>query len=578
MIPFSPFADKLNQDHPLNEYPRPQLERDNWTNLNGFWEYQITDGELPSKTEDWKIICVPFALGSRLSGAREHLKPGEVLWYRRNFRYHPVNPEYTAYLNFEAVDQCCTVYMNGLLAGSHEGGYIPFSLDVSHLIKEDNEILVKVTDDSDSGIYAYGKQKIDHGGMWYTPSSGIWQTVWLEELPEHAVQDIKISIDFDHGTVYVQMDGTFSQSVIAIYEGKTQISSTMTGDKTCSIALEHPHPWTPEDPFIYDMYIRTEDETVHTYFGMRKFSKARDSRGIMRFMLNNKPIFLTGLLDQGYTIDGLMTYPTNDAMKYDILKMKKLGFNMIRKHVKVENRRWYAMCDHYGMLVMQDMPNGGGPYDMKRVAVWPTLGIRKASDKDYEKNGRGSIKGRKAYYMELDGMLDMLYNSVSVFAWVPFNEGWGQFDTKEAVERIRSYDSTRLIDAASGWFETGEGDFDSRHVYFRHFHVPAKNDDRILLLSEFGGYSFLDKKHSEAKELYGYKKFTDRLQWSDAVLKLFDADVLQHVKEGLSGSVYTQTADIEDECNGLMTADRRLTKIDEKRMRIMNQRIKRSLK
>ncbi|NCB32647.1 MAG: glycoside hydrolase family 2, partial [Erysipelotrichia bacterium] len=484
----------------------------------------------------------------------------------------------TAYLNFEAVDQCCTVYMNGLLAGSHEGGYIPFSLDVSHLIKEDNEILVKVTDDSDSGIYAYGKQKIDHGGMWYTPSSGIWQTVWLEELPEHAVQDIKISIDFDHGTVYVQMDGTFSQSVIAIYEGKTQISSTMTGDKTCSIALEHPHPWTPEDPFIYDMYIRTEDETVHTYFGMRKFSKARDSRGIMRFMLNNKPIFLTGLLDQGYTIDGLMTYPTNDAMKYDILKMKKLGFNMIRKHVKVENRRWYAMCDHYGMLVMQDMPNGGGPYDMKRVAVWPTLGIRKASDKDYEKNGRGSIKGRKAYYMELDGMLDMLYNSVSVFAWVPFNEGWGQFDTKEAVERIRSYDSTRLIDAASGWFETGEGDFDSRHVYFRHFHVPAKNDDRILLLSEFGGYSFLDKKHSEAKELYGYKKFTDRLQWSDAVLKLFDADVLQHVKEGLSGSVYTQTADIEDECNGLMTADRRLTKIDEKRMRIMNQRIKRSLK
>lgn len=575
---YSPFAEKLNRDLPLNEYPRPQLVRDNWMNLNGPWEYQITDGPEPSIHAGWKAICVPFALGSKLCGTDDELKPGEVLWYRCKFQYHPAEDKHQVLINFEAVDQCCTVYLNGLVAGSHEGGYAPFAVDVSNYIKVDNEILVRVVDDTDRGIYAYGKQKIDHGGMWYTPSSGIWQTVWLEELPEHSMQDVKITPDFDAGMVYLQMAGTFEQAVITVFDGKKLVHRGMTSEKSYSFALKDAHVWTTDDPFLYDVYIQTEDETVRSYFGMRKFSRGRDSHGFPRFMLNNKPVFLNGLLDQGYTVDGLLTYPSEDAMKFDILKMKSLGFNLLRKHIKVENRRWYALCDHYGMLVMQDMPSGGWPYDQKRVAVLPTIGFRKLSDQEYEKNGRGNEKSRQAYDMELDAMLDMLYNCVCIFAWVPFNEGWGQFDTAKAVERIKDYDSTRLVDAASGWFETGLGDFDSRHVYFRHFHVPAKKDGRILLLSEFGGYSYIDAAHSEVNKPYGYKKFTDRLQLSDAVLQLFETDVLANIKEGLAGSIYTQVADVQDECNGLLTADRRLMKIDERRLIKINDKIKRSVR
>ncbi|MEE3487668.1 MAG: sugar-binding domain-containing protein [Bulleidia sp.] len=575
MTLLSPWGESLNRQMPLPEYPRMQLQRGSFTNLNGIWEYQITDGAEPGRNDGWKEILVPFALGSKLSGSADHLLPGQVLWYRKRFRYEAQTGH--TILNFEAVDQCCTVWLNGLIAGSHEGGYTPFSFDVTNMIKDENEILVKVRDDSDQGIYAYGKQKLENGGIWYTPMEGIWQTVWLEDLPDHAVQDIKITPDYDHEAVYLRMAGTYSQVVITVFEGKKLVHRGITVDKDYTIPLKDFHPWSTEDPFLYTMYLQTEDETVKSYFGMRKFSSLKDESGHMRFALNDRPLFLSGLLDQGYTIDGLMTYPSDDAMLYELKKFKSMGFNMLRKHIKQECRRWYYLCDLLGILVMQDMPSGGHPYSTMWTSWLPTAGFRTFKDNAYEKSGRVSAESRRAYNLELDQMLDSLYNSPCIFAWVPFNESWGQFDSRKAIDHIKAYDTTRLVDGASGWHDQGGGDFRSDHCYFHTFHVP-KNDGRMVLLSEFGGYTYADMHHSEPKKVYGYKKFLDRAQLNDAVMQCYQKNVLDNVPKGLAGCIYTQTADVQDECNGILTADRRVVKIDERQMRRMNEKCIRGVK
>jgi len=572
----SPWYDSVNLESPLGEYPRMQLQRGSFTSLNGPWEFQITDGAEPDLLSGWSPINVPFALGSPLSGTDRNLKPDEVLWVRRQFHYYPEGP--MTVLNFEAVDQCCVVYLNGMEAGRHEGGYTPFSLDVSSLIKEHNEILVRITDRTDTGLYAYGKQRLEAGGIWYTGSAGIWQTVWLEDLPEHAVQDIKITPDCENDSVYLRMAGTYSQVVITVFAGTELVHRGITNKKDYTIPLENYHAWSNTDPFLYTLYLQTEEETVKSYFAMRRFGAKRDHHGYLRFTLNGEPLFLSGILDQGYNSDGLLTYPCEEAMIWELKKIREMGFNMIRKHVKVECRRWYYLCDLLGILVMQDIPNGGHPYDFRRTAVLPTLGFRKADDKEYDKNGRGSQELRDAYYQELNEILDMLYNCPCVFAWVPFNEGWGQFDSAEVTEHIKQYDTTRLVDSASGWFDQGAGDFNSRHCYFRPFRAPS-GDGRILILSEFGGYSYAEAGHSEVKgKLYGTRKFSDMAKWNDAVLKLFERDVLSNVSKGLSGSVFTQTADVQDECNGLFSADRRVVKADERKLRRLNERIIRSMK
>ena len=575
MTLFSPWAKSVDLKNPLPEYPRMQLRRGSFHSLNGVWEYQITHGGEPDPNKGWSPVIVPFALGSKLSGTDINLLPREVLWMRKQFSYQKDNER--TFLNFEAVDQCCVVYLNGVEVGCHTGGYTPFSLNVTDEIKPENELLMRITDDSDQGLYAYGKQKIENGGMWYTPSAGIWQTVWLEDLPVHAVEDIKITPDCDRSVVYLRAAGDFSQIVITVFAGEELVHRGITNKKDYTIPIKDIHYWSPEDPFLYTMYLQTEEETVKSYFAMRKFSSMRDSSGTIRFALNGEPLFLSGLLDQGYNCDGLLTYPCEESMIADLKITREMGFNMIRKHNKVECRRWYYLCDLYGILVMQDIPGGGGPYDFMRTAVLPTIRFRKLSDKEYEKNGRGSEESRNAYYNELYQILDMLYNTACIFAWVPFNEGWGQFDSVEVTEAIREYDTTRLIDSASGWHDMGAGDFNSRHCYFRAFHVP-RADSRILLLSEFGGYTYAEKGHHEAAKLYGYKKFTDKANWNAAVLKLFEHDVLHNIPKGLSGSIYTQLADVEDECNGLLSADRRIVKIDVRRMRRLNERCYRSLR
>lgn len=574
MTLLSRWGKALDERCPLPDYPRMQLQRDSYFNLNGVWEYQITGLTDEPKPGNWKKIIVPFALGSKLSGTDENLQPGEALWYRKQFAYKPSVAH--TWINFEAVDQVCTVYLNGIKVGSHVGGYAPFSLDITDAIKYQNSLMVKCTDDSDQGIFAYGKQKLDHSGMWYTPSAGIWQTVWIEDLNEHAIHDIKITPDFDEQKVYIDLAGNFSQAAITIGAAGEVVHRGLTNDMHYEAPIDPVHPWTPDDPFLYDLYIQTEDDVIKSYFGMRKFSIGHDAAGTVRFCLNNRPLFFSGLLDQGYSVDGLMTYPAEEAMTYELEKIREMGFNMLRKHVKVECRRWYYNCDRLGILVMQDMPSGG-TFNFREMGIMPTIGFRHQTDTDNAALGRSTEEEKQIYYHELDEMLDNLYNSPCIFAWVPFNEGWGQFDSVKVTEHIRDYDSTRLIDAASGWHDQGAGDFDSIHDYFFPFKAKKPQDERILILSEFGGYSYVEHGHSEPQKTYGYRKFTDRIELDGAVSRLYEKMILNNIRNGLSGCIYTQVSDVEDECNGLFTADREIIKIDSRKMKRMNDKLYRRL-
>lgn len=416
MALFTQWGEKLDPKAPLQEYPRMQLQRDSYTNLNGLWEYQITEQNAEPDPAQWKKIIVPFALGSKLSGAQDQLLPGQALWYRKQFAYKPSILH--TWLNFEGVDQYCTVYMNGIEVGSHAGGYSPFGFDISSMIKYQNSLMVRCFDDSDRGEYAYGKQMLEHSGMWYTPSSGIWQTVWLEDLGEHAVQDLKITPQLDEKKVIFDLAGNFTSARIIISDRGRAVHTGLVFDMHYEAQLDDVHVWTPDDPFLYDVYVQTEDDVIKSYFGMRKFSAGNDKEGVPRFCLNNRPLFFSGLLDQGYTPDGLMTFPDDEAMVYELKKIREMGFNMLRKHVKVECRRWYYHCDRLGILVMQDIPNGG-VYDYKWQSVMPTIGF-KQNDHENPRLGRTDARAQKTYYEELDGILDNLYNCTSLFAWCPF--------------------------------------------------------------------------------------------------------------------------------------------------------------
>ncbi len=571
----SQFYEKVDRQLPWNEYPRPQFQRENWMNLNGMWEYQIVQGNAETDPNGWKPICVPYALGTRLSGVERIQQPGETLWYRKTFSYKPTYGR--TMMNFEGVDQNCIVYLNGFEAGRHYGGYTPFSIDVSSYIKYQNALMVRVVDLTDTNILAYGKQRLEAKDIWYPPSSGIWGTVWIEEIPEHSIDDVKITPDYDEKKTYIELAGSFNQVKITVKGKDGFLHEGLSTDGHYVVPMGDFHAWSVEDPFLYDVEIRSDEDCIQTYFGMRKFSYGPDHDGKIRFLLNNKPFFLSGLLDQGYYPESKYTYPSEEAMLYELNLVKEMGFTMLRKHVKVENRRWYYLCDTLGILVMQDMPNGGETFSFWTHQALPLgLGIRNLRDDNYERFGRENEDSRRMYQYELDAMLDALYNCVCIFAWVPFNEGWGQFDSTYFTDHIQDYDTTRLVDSASGWHDQGSGDFNSRHVYFHAFHVP-KLDERVLLLSEFGGYSYLEYGHSEAEKVFGYKKYKDKTDYDEGIFRLYQRQILPNVKRGLSGCIYTQLSDVETECNGLLSADRRIVKIDTYRMKKMNERIARKL-
>lgn len=547
------WTDKVDINLPLPEYPRPQLVRRAWLNLNGPWEYAISSSSRHPKEFEGEII-VPFSPECELSGVNRRLGAGEYLWYRRDVALPQDFEGKRIILNFGAVDQCATGWVNSTQVVSHLGGYLPFSADITDAIEDGRALItVRVTDDTDTGYHSRGKQKTHRGGIWYTPQSGIWQTVWLEAVPESYVRSLRITPNFDGAAVEISADIVGEEDAYAHFGGADYLLPA-------SIPVPDFEAWSPEHPRLYGFSVSCGEDEVKSYFAMRKFSVEEDENGVPRLFLNNSPYFHNGLLDQGYWPDGLYTAPTDEALIYDIQTAKALGFNMLRKHIKVEPLRWYYHCDRIGMLVWQDMPNGGGKYNPLVVSAPLVTGIH-LKDKSYGLFARRSGEGRSLYKVELGAMLRHLYNCPCIAMWVPFNEGWGQFDSAKMCQLIRSVDTTRTIDHASGWHDQGIGSIKSLHVYFREYKFKPDKLGRAVVLSEFGGYNHAVRSHRFSQKNFGYKSFETAAQLEMALEELYHKQIAPAKAQGLSAAVYTQLSDVEDELNGLVTYDRKVVKI-----------------
>jgi len=567
------WAQNINPAQPFPEYPRPQMQRSLWQNLNGLWEYTITTKHAPQPSEYQGTILVPFAIESALSGVKRPLKPKERLWYHRTFSMDRDWKKQRVLIHLGAVDWEANIYLNGLKVGSHRGGYCPFSFDITESLQAgENELVVSVWDPSDHGKQEHGKQVLKPSFIWYSAVSGIWQTVWLEVVPTNHITSLKMTPDIDKETINLLAFTSKQSSDLRIQaivkDGKrTVVEVEGAADATMEIHIPSVKLWSPDSPHLYDLEVKLHKagkvlDQVASYFGMRKFSLGTDSNGVPRLCLNNKPIFQYGLLDQGYWPDGLYTPPSDEAMRYDIEFCKQAGFNMIRKHIKVEPARYYYYCDKIGIILWQDMINGGKTPNL----IWSLLAKSRTKFKDtkkYSRSGRHSKDNRKHYRQELKEMIDTLYNVVSIGLWVPFNEGWGQFNAEEIANWVKNYDPTRLVDHASGWFDQGAGDCRSLHTYFKRL-IPAPFEKkRATILSEFGGFSLSLPGHNWKKnKQFGYKNFKNREALTRAYKSLLETELLPWVKKGLSAAVYTQTTDIEGEINGFLSYDRKVIKID----------------
>ncbi len=580
----TPWTDRVDQDHPWPEYPRPQMTRERWANLNGRWDYVVKPRDAAPPTEYNGKILVPFPIESALSGVQRQLRPDERLWYHRTFQIPESWEKRRILLHFGAVDWECTVFINGIEVGKHQGGYDPFTFDITEALNDgENDILVSVWDPSDSQPIQRGKQVLKPSFIWYTTVSGIWQTVWLEPVPESYIAAIKLTPDLDKRTLTVsanienfQTDLILSASVFAngniVTEGKGE------ADQPLILTVEDPIPWSPEQPFLYDLKIQLLKDgqvidRVGSYFGMRQFSLEKDSHGIPRFCLNHKPLFLYGPLDQGYWPDGLYTPPTDEAMRWEIDFLKDAGFNMLRKHIKVEPARYYTHCDRAGIIVWQDMISGG----ISPKPIWFIFAGLMKNMRDnhlYWRLGRGKAGNRAQFKDEYQRMIDALYNVVSIAIWGPFNEGWGQFDAAEIAAWTKAYDPTRLVDHASGWFDQGAGDFKSEHIYFKPLPKPPLETGRGLVLSEFGGYSLNLPDHAwNPDKDFGYKKFKNMQALTEGYLHLLETELIPWIRSGCSAAVYTQTTDVETEVNGFLTYDRKVVKMDLDQIREAHQRL-----
>ena len=564
---------ELDPAQVLQEYPRPIMEREEWKNLNGLWEYAVLpvgSGE-PSAYEGQ--ILVPFALEAALSGVGRALKANEELWYKRDFQLEPSWKKKRILLHFGAVDWQTDVWVNGVKVGSHRGGYTPFAFDITAaLVKGDNRLTVRVIDPTDQGVQPRGKQVNRPRGIWYTSVSGIWQTVWLEPVAEHFISSLRITPDIDRHilSVEVSTEGKGVLQVDVSAAGKSVSSSrSLTGQR-----LEVPMPsdmslWSPESPFLYDLSVSLWEEgrcvdRVKSYAAMRKYSVKRDGRGIVRMQLNNRDLFQYGLLDQGWWPAGLYTAPSDSALCYDIAKTKAWGFNMIRKHVKVEPARWYYHCDRLGMIVWQDMPNGD------RGPEWQNRDYFKGTEKNR------SEFSETLYRSEWQAIMDYLYSYPSIGVWVPFNEAWGQFKTEEIARWTKNYDPSRLVNPASGGNHYTCGDMLDLHNY------PAPDlylydAQRATVLGEFGEIGLACEGHLwEPSRNWGYVEFKSGEAATAEYLK-YAGMLLQLIPCGFSAAVYTQTTDVEIEVNGLMTYDREKVKLDENKIRYINRKICNSL-
>ena len=568
----------IDPEHVLDEYPRPEMVRESYLNLNGMWDYAITESEAFPQKYDGKIL-VPFSPEAPLSGVNRILQPGEYLHYEKQLTLRKEDHE-RYLLHFGAVDQICKVYVNGENAGEHTGGYLAFSLDITRLLRDGKNLIhVTVQDFSDTSFHAKGKQSLQRGGMWYTPQSGIWQSVWMEKVPVCYIRTLKITPDFDRKMVAVKVLLNTGEKLplhlTVRYHGQTLLSTQAVTGSSFRIGPLPLHPWTPETPDLYDLAVQAGEDEVTSYFAMRKISVEKDENGIRRLFLNGSPYYQNGVLDQGYYPDGLYTAPSDDAMAHDILQMKHLGFNMLRKHMKIEPSRWYYHCDRLGMLVWQDMVCGGEPYHSWFVTIMPNVFPftgRILNDRNRWLFSRTQETGRREYLREVKCTIRQLYHHPSIILWTAFNEGWGQFDAGKVTDMIRRADPSRLVEETSGWFDQGGGDLNSIHNYFRKLKI-SPDPHRCAALTEFGGYSWHIAGRSFNEKEYGYRKYHSKEDLTHGMETLWTRDLFGNIPVGLSASVYTQLSDIEDETNGLMTYDREEIKVDEERIRQANKKL-----
>ena len=578
------WAEQAMCDMPLPEYPRPQMVREDWINLNGMFDFAIT-GDIDWCDEYTDEIRVPFAVESCLSGVCKRVSAKDRLWYRKKITLPESFKGKRTLLHFGAVDWECKVYINKKEVGSHIGGYCPFSIDITEALTDgENELVVRVYDPTDEGWQNRGKQASESHGFWYTSTSGIWQTVWMEAVSENYIASYKVTPDIDNAVVALETAVVGAGDLeIKIYDGETVVAekSISACDK---IAVPDMKLWSPESPFLYDFVLELSKDgevvdSIKGYFGMRKYSIG-EYEGYNRLFLNNEPYFQRGLLDQGYWSDGGLTPPTDEAMVYDIEKMKDLGFNMLRKHIKVEPARWYYHCDKLGMLVWQDMVSGGKALNVFHAGVLPNIyGVINPlvnltkKDNAYKIFNRDRIEWRLQFEEELFEMIDSLYNYTSICCWVPFNEGWGQFDAKRIGDAIKEKDPSRFVDHASGWYDQKGCDFRSIHKYILPFIMP-KYDGRPIVLSEFGGYSQKIKGHVwNWEKSFGYQMYANKVALTNAYKSLHEKQIIPNIKKGLSATVYTQVSDVEFEVNGILSYDRELVKLDEDVLRDINSKM-----
>jgi len=571
---------ELDVNHVKQEYPRPNMVRESCINLNGPWECSINHS--PECSEYDRTILVPFPPESVLSGVGVIVQPDHYLHYRKAFTLPEGFDKGRVQLHFGAVDQECAVYLNGRKLGEHRGGYLPFHFDLSDaLVSGENVITLCVRDQTEKAPYARGKQKLVRKGLcsslFYTPVSGIWKTVWLESMPEDYVTGVRMTPRYDDAQIEMQVNTTCpaAAKVTVSFEGETVFAGEIETDKKVRIDLPDFKAWSPETPNLYDVVVEYKEDRIESYFGMRIFEAKKDPKGILRFYLNKKPFIFNGLLDQGYWPDGLLTPPCDAAYEFDIRRLKDMGYNTLRKHIKIEEERFFYLCDKIGMVVWQDMPNGGGEYNMLFVTALPNaLGrfARGLKDNHYKMFARDDQEGRDQFCRELEGMVDLLYNYPCIALWTPFNEGWGQFDAKAATEKIRALDPDRLINEACGWFDQGGGDLYAIHNYLRKLKVSPK-EDRVVALTEFGGYAYPEKGHIACEKSFGYQAYRSKEELTQNYRRLWEEEIYPNLKDGLSAAIYTQVSDIEEEINGVFTYDREIVKLEEDVVRGLNQKL-----
>lgn len=532
---------------PWEIYPRPQLRRESYFNLNGIWELSV-EGQAESFS-----IRVPFCPECLLSGLNKHFPEGSILSYRRHFQLPKDFNKGRVLLHIGAADQIAEVYVNNKHIGRHEGGYTAFTFDITEALNEENLLEIRCTDDLRDLSMPYGKQTLKRGGMWYTPVSGIWQSVWLESVPINYIEKLRIenrgySV---HISICPPMDGVVQVDGLGEYpleNGKVIIEP------------KEPHLWSPEEPYLYDFRVITDEDTVESYFAIRNI-ESKLVNGIPRLCLNGKPYFFHGLLDQGYWPDGIYTPATPKCYAEDILTMKKLGFNTLRKHIKVEAEEFYYQCDKLGMIVFQDMVNNGD-YNFIRDTALPTVRIQKRPDKNMHKD----LKTRERFLQSMKETVSQLSNHPCILYWTVFNEGWGQFDSDNVYKKLRELDDTRIIDTTSGWFRRKCSDVESLHIYFGPWN-QIKPSNKPLILSEFGGYTYPVEEHLfNPDNPYGYKTCKSAEEFQNQILALYRKKVLPAIGKGLCGAICTQISDVEDEINGFLTYDRKVCKANEKAM------------